>query len=459
MPKTPERCQELREETRKKILRDAILYFARNGFAGTKIRVIFSKMGKNCTDFLKKIKEKIYSAEDKLRSFILDPRVFTVIFLTVVSALAILLRWFTRDFETEDYKYYLSVWFDTLKENGGFAGLKLSLGDYNVPYLTILAFLTYLPFDSLYSIKFVSCVFDFVLAIFAALLTREFKKGEKAGLYACIAYAVTLFLPTVFVNSALWAQCDSIYVSFMLISLYFLKREKITLSFLALGVAFAFKLQFIFILPLYILLYFRKRGIRLWHFLLLFVTDIVLCLPAVFAGRSLADCLSIYVTQGGEYSYSITLNYPNVYALVGKFFEKETAWLSVFAVALVGVLAFYILYKRREVEKDILRYGLLFSLIMVNFLPCMHERYGYFMEVLAVVYVLTRRRDYYLPIVLQLCNLSGYANYLASSSLAWSNNYYLIAALVQTVVVLKFTYDTLKDVPMSESMKEKADER
>lgn len=37
MPKTPKRCEEIREETRKKILRDATLYFARNGFAGTKI--------------------------------------------------------------------------------------------------------------------------------------------------------------------------------------------------------------------------------------------------------------------------------------------------------------------------------------------------------------------------------------------------------------------------------------
>lgn len=37
MPKTPERCQEIRGETRKKILHDSMLYFARNGFAGTKI--------------------------------------------------------------------------------------------------------------------------------------------------------------------------------------------------------------------------------------------------------------------------------------------------------------------------------------------------------------------------------------------------------------------------------------
>ncbi|MDE6667413.1 MAG: TetR/AcrR family transcriptional regulator [Clostridia bacterium] len=45
MPKTPERCQEIREETRKKILHDAMLYFARNGFAGTRISDLANYIG------------------------------------------------------------------------------------------------------------------------------------------------------------------------------------------------------------------------------------------------------------------------------------------------------------------------------------------------------------------------------------------------------------------------------
>lgn len=45
MPKTPEKCQEIREETRKKILHDAMLYFARNGFAGTKISDLANYIG------------------------------------------------------------------------------------------------------------------------------------------------------------------------------------------------------------------------------------------------------------------------------------------------------------------------------------------------------------------------------------------------------------------------------
>ena len=45
MPKSPERCQEIREEMRSKILHDAMLYFAKNGFAGTKISDLAKSIG------------------------------------------------------------------------------------------------------------------------------------------------------------------------------------------------------------------------------------------------------------------------------------------------------------------------------------------------------------------------------------------------------------------------------
>ena len=45
MPKSPERCQEIREEMRAKILHDAMLYFAKNGFAGTKISDLAKRIG------------------------------------------------------------------------------------------------------------------------------------------------------------------------------------------------------------------------------------------------------------------------------------------------------------------------------------------------------------------------------------------------------------------------------
>lgn len=45
MPKSQERCQEIREETRSKILNESMLYFAKNGFAGTKISDLAKHIG------------------------------------------------------------------------------------------------------------------------------------------------------------------------------------------------------------------------------------------------------------------------------------------------------------------------------------------------------------------------------------------------------------------------------
>lgn len=45
MPKSQERCQEIREETRSKILSDSMLYFAKNGFAGTRISDLAKHIG------------------------------------------------------------------------------------------------------------------------------------------------------------------------------------------------------------------------------------------------------------------------------------------------------------------------------------------------------------------------------------------------------------------------------
>ena len=45
MPKSPERCKEIRTEMRTKILHESMLYFARNGFNGTKISDLSKHIG------------------------------------------------------------------------------------------------------------------------------------------------------------------------------------------------------------------------------------------------------------------------------------------------------------------------------------------------------------------------------------------------------------------------------
>ena len=62
------------------------------------------------------------------------------------------------DFESGDYQLFLKDWFDYLKANGGIHALKSYVGDYNAPYVTLMALLTYLPIKSLYSIKIISII-------------------------------------------------------------------------------------------------------------------------------------------------------------------------------------------------------------------------------------------------------------------------------------------------------------
>ena len=63
MPKSQERCREIREETRNLIIRKSVLYFAKNGFDGTKISDLSRHIGiaQGSMYIYFKSKEELYS--------------------------------------------------------------------------------------------------------------------------------------------------------------------------------------------------------------------------------------------------------------------------------------------------------------------------------------------------------------------------------------------------------------
>lgn len=63
MPKSHERCQEIREETRNLIIRKSVLFFAKNGFDGTKISDLSRHIGiaQGTIYIYFKSKEELYS--------------------------------------------------------------------------------------------------------------------------------------------------------------------------------------------------------------------------------------------------------------------------------------------------------------------------------------------------------------------------------------------------------------
>lgn len=211
----------------------------------------------------------------KLENSVLDFLIkhYTVLLVVFATVLAVVVRWKFLSYESRDFTDFLLPWFTALKEGGGLSALATYSGDYNAPYVTILALLSYLPFSPLVLIKLVSIIFDFVLAGAVAYLvyTLVIDKQHKKGL-AVLAYIMILFLPQVMLNGAFWGQCDAIYASFCVLALTFLLKERYALAFVFLGVAFAFKLQFIFILPIFIVVYVVKRKFSILNFFILPIT-------------------------------------------------------------------------------------------------------------------------------------------------------------------------------------------
>lgn len=144
-----------------------------------------------------------------------------------IVAVFLMLRLACFKYQSYDYKGFLSPWYDLIKLRGGLPALSEQVGDYGVPYQFLIALFTYIPISSLYMYKLLSIIFDFVLAFYAAKLVKKVNPNQNFT----VLFGIFLALPTVFINSALWGQVDSLYTAFCVLSLYKLLDNKIFLSF------------------------------------------------------------------------------------------------------------------------------------------------------------------------------------------------------------------------------------
>ena len=375
----------------------------------------------------------MFKFEKKIIDYISKNYIMIGFIFTTFVALAI--RFFELPYKSRDYEIFLSGWFDFFESNGGIKALKNFVGDYNAPYNTLLALLTYIPVKSLYLIKSLSILFDFVLAGACSYLLYYIKNKKE---FALVAYAAVLFLPTVIFNSALWGQCDSIYTSFVIIALILLLKEKYKSSFVFLGLAFAFKLQFIFILPIFIVLYFSKKKFSIFNFLIIPLVNVILCLPAIIAGNSLKNVLTIYFTQASEYNDSLVLNFLNIYNLIPgspDIFYKVGELVSIFVCA--AMLA-YVIYKNVKWNNEkILNLALWFVVIVTFLLPGMHDRYLFVGDVLAVIVYLAYKKNLFVMISVNLASLLVYSNYLFDFSLAEID--YVFFTIIYMIIIIYYT--------------------
>lgn len=341
-----------------------------------------------------------------------------IIFATVFGCS---IRYALRNVVAGDYKMFFEPWVATLREaGGGFQGLSAEFEyvDYTTPYLLILSFISICPFfNTLILMKMVSVFFDFVAAIAVGFIVYEMTDKKQSGY---MAYAVMLFVPTIVANGAMWAQCDIIFTSFVMLSLLFMLKDKPLASLIFYGIAFAFKLQTLFIAPLYVLLWVKKK-MKIQHFLWLPIMYFIGIIPSWIAGKNLWELLTVYLFQAnGEMDiYKLSHKFPNVYQIIGTdSFLREYADAGIyFTLAVLMVLMYYIARKNFTFTKDlIIRMGMFFVMVVVFFLPHMHERYGILADVLSVIVAFSNPRKFYVPLIAIGCSFAGYTMYLAQQT-------------------------------------------
>ena len=367
-------------------------------------------------------------------------RNLNLFFVVGISLLTLVIRNEFRGWQSGDYLLHLLPWAEYLESHGGFAGIASGPPncDYPVTYQYILAFLTYLPASYLAKIKVVSVFFDFVSAAFVMLIVREIGGYSKKSYVPWLAYALTLLIPTPILNSAAWAQSDSIYTAFLVITLYFLIREKYPQAFIAFGLAFSFKLQAVFFFPVFLLLYLKNRKFSLLHFLIIPTVVAVLSLPALIIGKPLAEIFSVYIGQIQSYQKT-TLNFPNMY-----FFLPDLHWQFavpgiLLTVALILTL-YYLLLKRERVVLmggTLLEVSLLTIMICAYCLPSMHQRYLFTGDILAVIYLFTRRERPYISLLIWLISVNGYLWYLYGFGPLVEQRYLAMAYLWLMVLIAR----------------------
>ena len=370
-----------------------------------------------------------------------------VLWLVFISIIAMIPRYFGLSHITADIEACLLPWSAEVPAYQGIGVLLNFTGDYNMPYVTVLWLLNFLPGETLLKVKIFSMIFDYLCAVVAGRLVMEFV-GTAKDVKFLITYALVLFYPVSVMNSAWWGQCDFVYVTFVLLALLALKRGRYHTAMIWMGFAFSFKLQTIIIVPFILTYLWKKHEFKLRYFLWIPLVMEILCIPAMIAGYSPLIPFSIYLRQFGRYPYMYVF-YPNFWALFpeAQYYIFGTATQLAIFLALLLMVGLVIRQKEDISEEHWLAIAVWSTLLLMAFLPCMHERYGLLLEILAILYAVVRPRRFWLPLI--ICAGITVSYLQVTFAQHYFSDQWIAAAMLLCLGF--FTYALLYDAPRSES--------
>lgn len=352
------------------------------------------------------------------------PRQLPVWSLWAVGGLALGARLVFFPYVSEDSRLFFVPWMQEFRNHGASA-LGGEFSNYNFPYMFLLFLGSLLPAEPHYAIKIVALIGDCLLALSVGAVVKRLQPARPLPEVAAL---ITLFLPTVLLNASMWGQCDSIYCSFLLLSLRSLLENDARGGWLWWAVALSFKLQAVFFLPALVLIALRNRHSLALPAMATGVWVLLSSLPLLF-GRSLMSTFSIYFHQTQE--TNLFAGAANVYAwfpTVSAGEARVPAILVCGGALLVTAAAYW-----RGPDSAERRVLLVITTVAVCplLLPQMHDRYFFAAEVMSLL-LLRRTKVFLVPWFFAATGLLAYFLYFSGYRYVWP---LILASLVQCFAV------------------------
>lgn len=240
--------------------------------------------------------------------FMFRTRRLSVLIGVAVLALALLtlrvLLWRLGNNNFDMREAYL-VWQAYLIEHGRWHALRRPVGMYFPAYYELTTLTSYLDghFSRVTQIKLISFCFDIFAAVVAYFLVGRLTRhdgSEGPSTAQLVAPFTILAGPTVILNGAVWGQCDIVFTSFLLLSVWAIIADKGALATLCFGFSLAFKLQAVFLAPFLFAMVLGRR-IRWQSLLLVPVGWIIALIPPVLNGARVWDYLLQPGSQTGAF--------------------------------------------------------------------------------------------------------------------------------------------------------------
>ena len=335
-----------------------------------------------------------------------------------------------------DFNSFLQPWWNEIIHHGHFHALAHQIGNYNIAYQTLLAWLTTWHISCQNALKIVGGITNFVLALLVGGFTYHLKNKQHWFDFVIPCF-VTLILPSVFLNGMIWLQCDALYTLFIIGALWCFYYDHWSWGMFIYGISLAFKLQAIMLLPFIIIMYLMQRKHSVANLLLILVGFYLPNMAGLFYGRAWDAPFLIYINQSNDY-HDLAINAINLNQLLRSDnvlnYQVMQPLMIIITILIFAIVVIFLINYHFNFKQNYISLAAWVMWTCYLFLPAMHERYDFSIGILLLIASCISIK--YLPVFMSLMVIDSivYCNYLFNTG----EN----AAVLSLLMIIIYSIDT-----------------